>query len=126
MGYFFEVIYLQFYLFYKWLPGGKIDIHFNIYAAIGVCMGFIVNFILNVVSLIVSCEMLNPIIISSIFFLFIYLSSLFYTKNRVTKILKTKPTLINNKVSIIVTILYFIFTIFLFISMVYFGISLCK
>lgn len=126
MKYFFEALYYQFYLFYNWLPRGRTDVHFNIYSAIGICAGFLINFIFNIVSLILSCEMLNPIIISFILFLFFYLSGIFYTENRVFKILKTKPVLINNRISHIIAILYFLFTLFLFISVPYFGIFLCK
>jgi len=89
----FDVLYYYFYLFYdRILPGGRFDIHFNVYSSVALCSIYIPVFLLDIIILKVYCKKMNLVLWMIPFFTSMYFFNKYYSKERVKKILKENLT----------------------------------
>src|SRR5690606_21941362 len=110
---FLEVLYYYFYLFYdRVLPGGRFDIHFNVYSSVALCFVYIPAFLLKIIILKITCKPMNLILWMVPFFISMYFFNKYYNPKRVKKILKEKPKFFNNhKLTIYIAVFFFLFTL---------------
>jgi|GEM_PF-5132633 len=108
-----DKLYYSLYVFFtEFVPLGRLDLKFNIYSAIGVCMGFLVTVPVDIIVASYSCATISVFIRVLIPIACTWLASIYYSDLREASILKRKPSVFDSKKATIALVIVYLYISF--------------